>query len=111
METWLLLPPVAFVVLLGAVWLQSVGCDSIALKLEGKEPKGRRKPYACGEDVPDHRAQPDYGQFFGFAFFFTLMHVVALVLATVPVGAPGAVALAVFFLLAAAVGLLVLFRR
>ena len=33
--------------------------------------------------------QPDYGQFFPFAFFFTILHVVALMVATVPAGTCG----------------------
>lgn len=77
----------------------------------GAPPPGQRRPYASGEEVADHRAQPDYGQFFHFAFFFTIVHVVALVVATVPGGVPAAAVLAAAFVLAAAVGLLVLYRR
>lgn len=107
-----LLPPVAFVVVLAAVWLQSRGMDVFAVGRRGGErPPGHHKPWACGEEVDDHRAQPDYGQFFHFAFFFTIMHVVALVVATVPRGSPAAAGLATAFLVGAAVGLLVLFRR
>lgn len=108
-----LLPPVAFVVVLGSVWLQSRGMDLFSTRPKDGVPPapGKRKPYASGEDVEDHRAQPDYSQFFHFAFFFTLLHVVALVVATVPRGVPAAAALAAAFVLSAVVGLLVLFRR
>jgi uncharacterized ion transporter superfamily protein YfcC len=36
--------------------------------------------------MEENRGQPDYSQFFKFAFFFTIMHVVALVVATDPAG-------------------------
>ena len=107
-----LLPPVAFVIVLAAVWLQSRGMDLLSLPRKGgPEAPGKRKPYASGEQVEDHRAQPDYSQFFHFAFFFTLLHVVALVVATVPRGVPTAATLAAAFVVASGVGLLVLFRR
>ncbi len=112
-ETFLLLPPILFVVVLALVAAEYKGFDALSLKQpEGKpQPEGKTKPYACGEDVADHRAQPDYGQFFHFAFFFTIMHVVALVVTTMPTGVPAAAAFAAAFLVSAAVGLFILFRR
>ncbi len=107
-----LIPPIAFVIVLGSVWLQSRGMDVFSIGPgTGAHAPGKRKPYASGEDVEDHRAQPDYGPFFQFAFFFTLLHVVALVVATVPRGVPAAAALAAAFVIGSGVGLLVLFRR
>lgn len=108
-----LLPPIAFAIVLGSLWLQSRFADVFQLKRRpGKdEPAGKREPYASGEHVADHRAQPDYSEFFHFAFFFTIVHVVALVVATVPRGVPAAAVLAAAFVLVAAVGLYVLFRR
>ena len=107
-----LLPPIAFLVVVGSVWLQSRAMDLMKLpRPPGAPPEGLRKPYASGEEVADHRAQPDYGQFFHFAFFFTIMHVVALIVTTVPTGVPAAAVLAAAFLVSAAVGLFILFRR
>lgn len=107
-----LIPPVAFLIVLGVVLLQSRVMDVFKVRPRGgAEAAGKRKPYASGEDVPDHRAQPDFGQFFHFAFFFTIVHVVALVVATVPRGSPAAAVLAAAFLIASAIGVLVLFRR
>ncbi len=40
--------------------------------------------YACGERNVQHYINPDYSQFFPYAFFFTIMHVLALVVATAP---------------------------
>jgi hypothetical protein len=109
----LLIPPIAFVVVFGLVWLESAGFGALSLKpaKDAIQPAGKLKSYACGEDVTDHRVQPDYGQFFPFAFFFTIMHVVALVVTTVPAGSGVASGLAALFLVSAAVGVLVLFRR
>lgn len=109
----ILMPPILFLVVLALVVLEYVGFDRLSLKQPpGKEmPPGKTKSYACGEDVADHRAQPDYGQFFRFAFFFTIMHVVALIVATMPKGLPIEAGMAGAFLVAAAVGLFILFRR
>lgn len=113
MDNLLLLPPIAFAIMLVLAGLNSLGFRALAFKTnKGKTPPGGKfKSYACGEDVPDARVQPDYGQFFPFAFFFTIMHVVALVVATVPRGSMTASGLAAAFLAVAAVGVYVLFRR
>ena len=72
---------------------------------------GKRKAYACGEDMKENRVQPNYNQFFPFAFFFTIMHVLALVVATVPVHDWSAVQIAAGYLICSAIGLFILFRR
>jgi NADH-quinone oxidoreductase subunit A len=109
-ENLLLLPPIAFLVVLALVVIESRGLAPFAIK-PAQNPPGKFKAYACGEDVADHKTQPDYRQFFHFAYFFTIMHVVALVVTTVPPGSVASAVLAVLFLVAAAVGLYVLFRR
>jgi len=80
----LLSPPVAFVLILAA---------SVLLYLLGKRmaPKltktgGKLTSYACGEDIPGAKIQFGYRLFFFVALFFTIMHVAALVIATVPAG-------------------------
>ena len=105
----LLLPPILFVVVLGFVLLFS----GLVRPLEAKSVKpgpGRNKAYACGEDVKVHFSQPEYRQFFPFAYFFTIMHVIALIVATAPSGNVQIAALAVLYLLAAVMGLFILFR-
>jgi hypothetical protein len=47
--------------------------------------EGKLSTYACGEDIPGRKAQYSY-HLFHFAFFFTVLHVAALVIATVPSG-------------------------
>lgn len=109
MTSLLLSPPIAFVLLfIGAVVdFMLLGI----LVIKGSERKGKTKPYACGEDIVHHRLQPDYGQFFSFAFFFTIMHVVAMIIATVPSGSISDSLFGAFFILSAATGLMALFRK
>ncbi len=112
MTALLLLPPLSFLILLALVVLHARGLSLLGPRRRPlPAPAGAARPYACGEEVPDHRMQPDYTQFFPFAFFFTIMHVVALVVTTVPRGSAAASGLAAAFLLCAATGVWVLFRR
>ena len=108
MNSFLLLPPVVFVIILVTVLLFAHFASKLSMK--GKEASGKRKAYACGEDLGEHRLQPDYSQFFSFAFFFTIMHVVVLVIATAPVGFLVSI-MGCIYIAAAVVALLILFRR
>lgn len=111
-DTLLFLPPIAFVIILVVMALQLFGLRIFSASVKISDGTGgRQKAYACGEDVKTHRVQPDYSQFFPFAFFFTIMHVVALIVATVPAGSLSIAVLASGYLAAAAIGLLILYRR
>jgi NADH-quinone oxidoreductase subunit A len=108
--TLLLIPPVALTLLVFLVWAFSASLSPLAFKRKG--PRGALdKPYAGGESLEKHRVQPDYGQFFPFAFFFTILHVVTLIVATSPIGIGGSVAFAVLYVLGALLALYILFRR
>jgi hypothetical protein len=108
-EFRLLAPPAAFVIMLTASVLLSWGLSRLSVRVRRGE-KGL-EPYACGEEIPSHMIQPDYGQFLPFAIFFTLLHVTALVVATVPAVTLSTLFMAVVYLLGAVVGLTVLYRR
>jgi NADH:ubiquinone oxidoreductase subunit 3 (subunit A) len=82
MESILLSPPVAFTVLFAVIALIIYLSKFIAAK--GILSAGKEEAYASGEDYKVHHVEPDYSQFFPFAFFFTIMHVVVLIVATVP---------------------------
>jgi NADH:ubiquinone oxidoreductase subunit 3 (subunit A) len=119
-ELTLLIPPVLFLVVLAFVWLEYRGLDGLTFKPHRRKlnqqsgessTDGKYKSYACGEDLPSHSIQPDYRQFFHFAFFFTIIHVIALVVATVPSESIGASGLAIVFVISSGIGLYVLFRR
>ena len=106
---WILIPPIAFAVMLLAVWAGATLLKKLSIK--GAAPSdGKSKEYACGENVELHRMQPDYGHFFPFAFFFTVMHVVALMLTTVP-RALSTAFMPLLYVAAAGTALFILFKR
>jgi NADH-quinone oxidoreductase subunit A len=105
----LLSPPVAFFILLAAGGLLYWAMGRLA---PSKRTKGEGlKPYSCGEEMPSHMIQPDYGQFLPFAFFFTILHVVALMVTTAAGVTAAAFAIAMVYVLGAMVGLVVLYRK
>jgi len=111
MDHWLFYPPVLFLIVLISVLLLVKLCSLLAFKSKDKQAGGTCKGYACGEDVPDNLAQPDYSQFFPFAFFFTIAHVATLIITTVPAGNMETMFMAIMYLSVVVVGLIVLFRR
>ena len=110
MNKWLLCPPIAFIVVFVFTLLLSKVFSGLALRKDKKD-EGAGKSYACGEDVPSHIAQPDYSQFFPFAFFFTIAHVATLMLTTVPKATLQSFIMADIYIACVMVGLSVLFRR
>ncbi|HBC86213.1 MAG TPA: hypothetical protein DCZ94_04590 [Lentisphaeria bacterium] len=110
METLLIYPPVAFLILLLAGLIMSALSSKIAFK-GAKSSPGKLKSYGCGEDIENPRLQPDYSQFFSFAFFFTIMHVVVLMIATAPADTIRLGGMAFLYLIIAVSGLFILFRR
>ncbi|MFA5143086.1 MAG: hypothetical protein WC522_02795 [Candidatus Omnitrophota bacterium] len=106
----LLTPPAAFVITLAGmlIFLKLLSALSYKSKTHGE---GAEKSYACGEEPPVNMVQPDYSQFFPFAFFFTLLHVFTLTIATVPLVTVGSFVIAVIYITAAITGLVILFRR
>lgn len=110
MDKLLLSPPIAFLIMLGVVTLLAAALSGLSLKTK-KHGEGEGKSYACGEDVATNLMQPDYSQFFPFAFFFTVLHVVALMIATVPIETMESFAIAIIYIAGALVGMAILFRR
>lgn len=110
-EQIILSPPLAFIALFIVIGLLALLASRLLAVHPAVVKPGTLKSYACGEDVQDHRARPDYAQFFPFAFFFTIMHVVALIVATVPAGNLLISGLALLFVAASAMGLFILYRN
>ena len=104
----LLTPPVAFVLILVVALFVVYVFSKLAYRPKHL-PAGLTKEYACGEELPSHMIQPDYSQFFPFAFYFTILHVVALMAATVPVATLETSLIAVIYIVGAMMGLLVLY--
>jgi NADH-quinone oxidoreductase subunit A len=99
-------PPLAFLIMLGACGLLLAGMR----RLSG----GRQRltePYACGEELATHMIQPDYGQFLPFAFFFTILHVMALMAATIPVQTRSAMVMPVLYVACALLWVYKLYAR
>jgi len=80
----LISPPIAFVLFLAVAVLITLLGRRMAPKMNNVG--GKLTSYACGEDMPGTKIQFGYRTFFFVALFFTIMHVAALVLATVPAG-------------------------
>jgi len=80
----LLSPPLAFLVFLALFTLIYFLAGRLAPRLSAVG--GKLKSYACGEDIPGSKVQFGYRLFFFIALFFTMMHVAALVVATLPAG-------------------------
>lgn len=105
----LLAPPLAFVLVLCASLLVFFLMGRLSYRPQAGN-EANPKPYACGEEGQP-LVRPDYGHVFPFAFFFTILHVVALVTATVPDGSIGTLTMALVYVVGAIVGLFVLYRR
>ncbi len=73
-------PPISFILSLIVIVV-------LAALLKTFEPKTSTNPeksktYACGEDFPAKKIMPSYEEFYPYAIFFTILHVVALMLMT-----------------------------
>lgn len=74
----------------------------------GAQEEGRFDPYGCGQRDVQSYVNPDYSQFFPLAFFFTIMHVLVLVVATAPANAP---LLPVIFIASGILAMRIIFKR
>lgn len=109
-DSIILTPLLAFTIILCTVLILSHLLSRISYKAKADE-EASTKAYACGEDVPTSMIQPDYSAFFPFAFLFTILHVVALVVATVPMETAGSFMMAILYVVGAITALFILFRR
>jgi len=106
MENFLLLPPVAFVLFVAVYF--GLSAITKVFSATGAKSEGKEKAYACGQVTEMNRIQPNYREFFPFAFFFTIMHVMVLLIATMPQGYTW---MAILFIATAFLALRILFRR
>ena len=102
----LLSPPIALTLLIVLGLFLSYMVSFLSAK--GAESDRKVEAYACGQRNVTHSVSPDYNQFFPFAFFFTIMHVLVLVVATAPVGA---LTLPLIYVAVGVLALLIIFRR
>ncbi len=74
----------------------------------GEVGAGALAPYACGQTDFESYVNPDYTQFFRYAFVFSVMHVLALVVATAP---RDATLLPIMYIAAGVLTLTMIFRK
>jgi len=110
MDNWLANPAAAFIIVLVLLFALNRLFSRLAFRAR-KHKEGSCESYACGESNFDNTAQPDYSQFFPFAFFFTLAHVATLMITTMHFVNAGALIMAIFYILGSIIGLYVLLRK
>ncbi len=82
MDMVLLSPPLLFIFFFAIFALSSRWLSRYA----NKTPLSQRAldAYACGQRDVENYVNPDYSQFFQYAFVFTVVHVMILVVGTAP---------------------------
>ncbi|MBF0409337.1 MAG: hypothetical protein HQM10_18500 [Candidatus Riflebacteria bacterium] len=109
MSNILLSPPFAFPIVL--LFVMFLFRQSAVFSAIGKITSGKNRAYGCGEDNCELKVRPEYSSFFSIAFFFTIMHFVVLMIATLPKITLESLLIAVFYLLCAMVCTSMLFRE
>ena len=106
MENILSSPPIVFLIF-GLLFY--IGAKALSrYSRHGIRGERETESYACGQrDVPNY-VNPDYSQFFPYAFLFTIMHVLVLVVATAPFNAS---VLPIMVIAAGVLSLIIIFRR
>jgi NADH:ubiquinone oxidoreductase subunit 3 (subunit A) len=107
----LLSPPLVFLIIFWASVLLSKAFSKLAFNSKKPLAQGAGKSYGCGEDIMDNKAQPDYSQFFSFVFFFTIVHVAALMVSTVPRESNGVLIVGVSYLTIVVICLAIQLRK
>ncbi len=107
---FLKLPPVLFVLISAFMLALFLLLNRLAYK-SSVNPEGKFKTYACGEEPIEERRKPNYTQFFPFAFFFTIMHVVVLFISILPIDITASLLIVVLFLAISFVSIPILFRE
>jgi len=106
METVLYSPPVIFTAFFVLFLLCSKWLSRYARK--GEMSEHAQDSYACGQRDVENYVNPDYSQFFQYAFVFTVVHVLILVTATVPADAH---ILPAAYVVAGILSMMIIFKR
>ncbi|MCM8764102.1 MAG: hypothetical protein NC830_01890 [Candidatus Omnitrophica bacterium] len=84
----LISPPMAFLIMVLTLSIFYLWVGKFASR--GEKSRDKQSTYACGENLSGFKFQFGYRLFFIFALLFTIMHVAALVIATLPSVSPAA---------------------
>ncbi|MDD3065682.1 MAG: NADH-quinone oxidoreductase subunit A [Endomicrobiaceae bacterium] len=110
MQNIFITPPVIVIFIAIIVTVVFLLLSKLSYK-SGNNPKGKFKAYSCGEEPAEERRKPSYTRFFPFAFFFTIMHVVVLLIATVPVNIKSSLVFVLLFIVISFISIPILFRE
>ena len=104
MNFLVLLPPVAFSIILIVLLLLSYASNQLATNSCPR----RLDSFSGGNKSISCSIQPEYNKFFSVMFFFAIMHTMALVVTTAP---KDALTLPLIYVAAGALALTIIFRR
>jgi len=101
-------PPVTFLIML----VLGIAFFMLAKKIaaRGKDHPSKRQPYACGEEFETEKLQLKYHTFFRLALVFGILHIISLVITTMPKDISSRM-IALLYLIAAALTMLILFEN
>jgi len=106
MEKIFFSPPVLFALMFFSVAGLSKWLSKYATKKQSS--KYSLDPYACGQRDVENYVNPDYSQYYPYAFIFTVVHILILVVATAPADAS---ALPILYIAAGILAVLIAFKR
>jgi NADH:ubiquinone oxidoreductase subunit 3 (subunit A) len=101
-------PPIMFIIFMLTGWLLLAGGKKIAAK--GEDSPGKHMHYSCGEDLDVPSFSLNYHQFFRLALLFGILHMVALLIATIPYDSDTQF-LPVIYLVSAGIGMFILLEH
>jgi len=101
-------PPIVFAIFFIAGWLLIANAKKVAPS--GEESPGKYTHYSCGEDLDAPSFSLNYHQFFRLALLFGVLHIVALVIATIPAESDIKI-LPAIYIFSAGVGMYILLER
>ncbi len=106
MESVLYSPPVLFTLILISLLIFSKWLSRFSNKKESGE--HALDSYACGQRDVENYVNPDYSNYFSYAFIFTVVHILILVVATVP---PNVGFTPIVYILSGILAILIAFKR
>lgn len=106
MDKLIFAPPVVFMIFFLIFLLWSRNMSKYSHNSVGGERKS--SAYACGQQNVQNYVNPDYSQFFPYAFFYTIMHVLVLVIAT---ASYDAMLLPIVYIAAGILSLIIIFKK
>ena len=99
-------PPVIFILLFFSIAMSSKWLSRFSHKGDLGEHAG--DSYACGQRDVENYVNPDYSKYYPYAFIFTVIHILILVVATSPSDVQ---ILPVIYIISGILAILIAFKR